>query len=64
LDDLALRVKIYSALGLLWAIHRRVSGHRRAEGISSQTEKVLEQIERLLPEQYDLLLTRHITRDT
>jgi len=64
LDGATVRANVYSALGLLWAIHRRVSGHRREEGISSKTEKVLELIEQLLPEEYDLHWTRRSARDT
>jgi hypothetical protein len=51
--DGALRAQIYSALALLWAIHRRVSGHRRTEGISSRIEGLLSKIEKLLPKNYD-----------
>ncbi|HTQ79394.1 MAG TPA: hypothetical protein VMM92_05320, partial [Thermoanaerobaculia bacterium] len=52
-DRLALQVQIYSALAILWAVHKRVSDSRRAEGLTTKTENLLNYIEELLPERYD-----------
>jgi hypothetical protein len=52
-DPLVLRVKIYSALAILWAVHKRVADNRRANGLTSQTEDLLNYIEQLLPRNYD-----------
>jgi hypothetical protein len=52
-DAFTLRVEIYSALAILWAVHKRLADRRRSRGLTSETEKLLSYIERLLPPKHD-----------
>ena len=49
----ALRIQIYTALSILWAVHRRLSRERRSVGLTYSTATLLYKIEKLLPGKYD-----------
>jgi hypothetical protein len=49
----ALRAEIYTALAVLWAVHRRLARQRQESGLTFETTNLLQRVETLLREPYD-----------